>query len=166
MGLKEALVIVDITQKALASLALLVAGLWAYFKYFRGRTYRDRIEAEISGVTLQEGQIDYLVITVRVKNVGLSRVPIQQKGSGLRVFTGKLVFPDSKIAQELEWSSVAVISILEGHAWVEPGESVSDQRLFVLPKDSSVAVKLELQLVSETQMWSNTAVTTRIQIQK
>jgi hypothetical protein len=59
--------IVDLMQKVFSSLAMLVASLWAYYTYFRGRTFRDRLELELTGTVQQEGEIEYLTVTIRVK---------------------------------------------------------------------------------------------------
>ena len=108
---------------------MIVACIWAYFQYFRGRTYRERMETEISGTIFQEEETEYLVIIIMVKNSGLFRIRIHQKETILKVLTGRSILPDSKIAQEIEWDLVAVLSILEDHAWLEPAESISNKLL-------------------------------------
>jgi hypothetical protein len=38
--------IVDVLQKLFTIAAIVVGGIWAYFNFFKGRTYRMRLEPE------------------------------------------------------------------------------------------------------------------------
>jgi hypothetical protein len=161
MALSEISEIADLTQKILSNLAILVGGCWVYFQYFRGRTFHDRIELEVGGTVQRRGEEKYLAVAVKVKNVGLSRVLLEQEGSGLRLFLCNTIQPAPQRAVQLEWNLIGAFSVLEGHDWVEPGEVISEQHLFALPSRNIVAaVKIQLQLVSKTQMWASTAIAT------
>src|SRR5262245_7455367 len=48
-------VVLEDAERAFTILGIVVAGIWAYYNYFRGRTYRPRLEPEITA-TLLKGQ--------------------------------------------------------------------------------------------------------------
>jgi Transcriptional regulator containing an amidase domain and an AraC-type DNA-binding HTH domain len=66
---------VNVTQ----SLALIAAGLWAYFKFAKGRTFRDRLTPSVSGKFVSIDDSVFLVVTMQLKNVGLSRIAFDKK---------------------------------------------------------------------------------------
>src|SRR5947209_20081286 len=66
--------------------AIIVGGIWAYFNYFRGRTYRPRLECNLTVKPITDRSKSFLDIVVHVKNVGLSRVKIQQEGTAVLVY--------------------------------------------------------------------------------
>jgi hypothetical protein len=67
------------------SLALLAAGMWAYFKFAKGRTFRDRLTPNVSGRFVSIDGSVFLVVTAQMKNVGLSKVAFNPKASILNV---------------------------------------------------------------------------------
>jgi hypothetical protein len=79
------LLVLDGANKAVASAAFLVGGIWAYYKFIRGRVYRPRLEPTIAVRAFQR-TAPYLVASISLKNVGTSKVECKQEGSALRVF--------------------------------------------------------------------------------
>lgn len=122
-------------QSVFQTVALIVAGIWAYFKFFKGRTYRSRLEVDVSGVVIGTAQDRLLIVTASVKNVGLSDVPSQQKGSGLIVSSLALGQQPTPFTQP-SWQEQAAFAILATHAWVEPGETVSEDIAVVRDRGS------------------------------
>jgi hypothetical protein len=144
-------------ESVLTSLAILAGGVWAYFHYFKGRTFHERLEPSITGEILDQQSYSLLRITLKVCNVGLSKIPILQEGSALRFFSLNSVMPES--VTEAPWLRRRTFSIMEGHDWVEPGEVVYDEYLFALP-ERPVAMKAEVVLVSKKHRWVARAVIT------
>src|SRR5215213_5150613 len=60
------------------SVALLAGGVWAYFKFVKGRTFRDRLTPTVSGRLVSINGAIFLVVTTEIKNVGLSKITIDQ----------------------------------------------------------------------------------------
>jgi hypothetical protein len=61
------------------SVALIAGAVWAYFKFAKGRTFRERLITNVSGrFVLIDGSV-FLVVTTQIKNVGLSRIAFDQK---------------------------------------------------------------------------------------
>jgi len=75
------------------SLALIGGGVWAYFKFAKGRTFEDRLIPNVSGTfVLIEGST-FLVVTMQFKNVGLSRIAFDREASSLFVLSMLLQRP-------------------------------------------------------------------------
>ena len=58
------------------TLALIAGGVWAYFKFAKGRTFRDRLSPTLSGKLVSIDGSVFLIVTVQIKNVGF-QVPMQ-----------------------------------------------------------------------------------------
>jgi hypothetical protein len=145
-------------QRVFTILAIIVGGLWAYFRFFKGRTYKPRLEPTISGTVTCKNSMSYLVTTVRIKNVGLSDQKIHQAGTSMKIY----IFSSSMIpaadgsnpgAELPEWDHVATLPILKHHRWVEPGETVEEQELVLVSGCDHSAFRLVLTLVAGGNYW-------------
>lgn len=145
-------------QKAAAIVGIIAAGVWAYFNFFRGRTYRPRLEPHVSGAIFSTQDSVFLVAAYQVKNVGLSKVDIQQCGSALSVLVPEM--PSTvPFVREIKWKHVATFDIFKARQWVEPGEPIQEQRLIALPHDKYLAVRIEVRLVSSANTeWTAMAI--------
>ena len=137
------------TEKVTKILAILLAGGWAYYHYFRGRTYRPRLELSVSGDFAASDTVDHMIATVKLKNVGLSRLVLEQRGSALVVsICGGIVEPITRT----KWSAKGAFPIFEHHGWIEPGETIQNKVLFGVPKDQ-IAVMLEFRINAAGIKW-------------
>lgn len=124
----------DIAQVA----AVVVGGFWAYWKFFRGRTFRYRAELAVSGHCLSLGEMAGLCITVSMRNTGLSRIPL--------LAGEKVVLVDWLSSEQFALSDQAVYwgpqqglgraVIFEEHEALEPGELISESVLVPVPAPS------------------------------
>src|SRR5437588_9561555 len=64
---------------------LIIGGLFAYYKFFKGRVFVPRLETCLTVKSICKDNTGYLIASLELKNVGLSRVDIHQKGTALRV---------------------------------------------------------------------------------
>ncbi|HEX4955138.1 MAG TPA: hypothetical protein VF017_17240 [Thermoanaerobaculia bacterium] len=147
---KEALELVKLVCEILA---LILGGLWVWFNYFRGRTHRPRLEPKILARLVPANGKTFVKWTVQVKNVGLSKVEIQQKGTGLRVLYLDYAKPRP------EPQHLVTLSVLEAHGWIEPGETVEDSGITQLPV-ADAAAQLELVLTGKRTMWGAKTIVT------
>jgi hypothetical protein len=149
----------DLVLKIFQGLAIVVAGIWAYFKFFRNRTYRPRLELGLAGRLLGTDADRLLVCTVSAKNVGLSDVPIRQRGTGLRVSSFLAGQPQAPFA-EPAWQQQVVLSVFSGHQWIEPGETISEDTAMAVPLEAYEAFKVELRIVGRKKSiaWKANAV--------
>jgi hypothetical protein len=137
--------VVDIVGTVATAVALAVGGLWAYFKFVRGRTYRPRLEVGMSGQWRQVDGTDLLHARISVRNIGNSVVTLLQKGTGLRV---SVLAADQETAPAaVAWTVLRVFEMLGEHEWIEPGEVVSDDVLLNLGVPERIPVRFESRLV-------------------
>ncbi|MDD5493759.1 MAG: hypothetical protein PHG36_03700 [Dehalococcoidia bacterium] len=143
--------LLDNIEKLFTILGITAAGLWAYFNFFRGRTYKPRLEIEINGHILQRDEAYCLLVNLKLKNVGLSRLDLNQQGSGLRVFSYDM---DAYLPEihSVDWEQLATFSVFEQHNWIESGEVIVEQKLIALPEKNSLAFKLALRIVSHDKI--------------
>lgn len=138
--------IADIISSIATALALLIGGVWAYFKFVRGRTYRPRVEMQLAGEwwAAAEGKCPFRA-RVTIKNVGSSKLKLRQMGSGLRV---SMLDPDQPAPPaSARWREGKVYTIFDQHAWIESGETVSDVVLLDLGVSETRPVLLEGRIV-------------------
>jgi hypothetical protein len=141
------IITLDNIEKILRIIAYVIGALWVYFNFWKGRTYRPRIEPTVTGQILNHQGSKFIKILINLKNVGLSKVDVVQSGTALR-----LLSYDSSNKND-PWKHQSTISILSAHNWIEPSETVSEQFLIPFIGPSLIAVKAELILVSKKTMW-------------
>src|ERR1700675_1127674 len=76
----------DVVDKVIKILAVVIGGAWAYLNYVRGRTYKKRLETNVSGEWFENKGLSFLSGSAHLKNVGLSKFPIEQKGTAILVY--------------------------------------------------------------------------------
>jgi hypothetical protein len=146
--------ILDIVDKVTKVLALVIGGAWAYLNYRRGRTFKKRLELKVTGKTAQEGKILFLSGTAQIKNVGLSKFPIEQRGTAILIFD---LTPAASVTQPADFieKRAGVRSVFKEHGWIEPGETIEESFLLQLPENEErVAMKLDLRVVAAHIEWN------------
>ena len=140
------------------SLALIAGGVWAYFKFAKGRTFRDRLTPSVSGKFVCIDDSVFLVVTMQLKNVGLSRIALDQETSSLAVF--EFVPSNTEKILRVNDSLLASFRVFrDKDRYIEPNEVVERQRLFVLPQGPSIGYQLEIEVVTDSgYAWRATTV--------
>ncbi len=134
----------DAAEKVFRIAGYFAGGAWAYFKFFRGRTFRPRLEPSIAAHLHRRAPQRLLTAAVKIKNVGLSRVDVLQKGTGVRVY---------RLGEGSRWDRIETLEVLKGHGWIEPGETIEEHVLAEIPGDDPPALKIELTLQSKKTQW-------------
>ncbi len=134
---------IGVADKLTKVVALIIGGLFAYVKFFMGRTFRPRLESAISGALTEQDGVRHLAAKVTVKNIGLTKCGIRQEGSGIRIWS----------YSDMGRTNLGAEPILEHHKWIESSETVTDEILISLAADKGVAYQLELWLVSQEKTW-------------
>src|SRR5450759_3744275 len=146
----------DVIDKVVKILAVIIGAAWAYLNYLRGRTFKHRLEPEISGKIFQFRDSWLISGIASVKNLGLSEVTIEQHGTA--VIIDDLILQTSQgHSLKIETAEIAggVLKIFEPHGWIEPGEPIEESFLFALPPQTDrVAVRLGLRIVSADIEWN------------
>lgn len=135
--------------------ALIVGGLFAYYKFFKGRIFVPRLETGLSVKSICKGETSYLIASLELKNVGLARVDIHQKGTALRVSSYDGQPPVTK-AGSVEWKKLKSFPVFERHKWIESGEAIKDELMIAIPECDNLTFRLEFRLIgSRTELTSN-----------
>jgi hypothetical protein len=137
--------VVDIVGTTVTAAAVVVGGLWAYFKFVKGRTYRPRLEVGMSGRWRNVDGRKLIHARVAVRNIGASVVTLIHEGTGLRISV--LAVDQDPPPAAMAWTSMRVFEILKEHEWIEPGETVSDDVLLDLGVSESLPLLFESRLV-------------------
>lgn len=145
---------------ALAGVAILVGGPWAFFRFIRHRTFKRRIELEVGGEVIRDEGRLRLLATCRAKNIGLVRFPIEAEGTGLQVYSHGVESTEPEPEGTLaEWREMGIWRTFAGRELLEPGEPAEDQLLIELPAANFAALRLELIVYSgSTRLWQATEV--------
>lgn len=143
----NATAIVGIIGTSVSALAVVIAAIWAYFKFVKGRTLRPRLAIEAESQWLQRGADWFIHARVSLTNIGTSKITFVQSTSGVRIATlGSVasgqVFPD--------WNEVAIADIFQKHSWIEPAEKIShDVLVAVAGTGSAMITQLETRIVCQ-----------------
>ena len=156
----------DILQKLIASFAFLVGGFWVLMNYLRNRTHVPRLQVEVKAELVKRGDRYFLLATCQAKNVGLSiiRLPSpERKGEGLPG-TAVLVkmlppFDPEPHIFEVPWDDEpTVFDIFANHQFIEPGLTISEQKLIYQSDPRYVASQVQLRVSAHNEKWSAIAV--------
>lgn len=124
--------------------AVVIGGVWAYFKFVKGRTFRPHVEIGVSGRWLGPRGSAGLLLAVRLKNIGSGKVELRQEGTGVRLRQPA----DHQLPEPAEtaWVDHGVYEIFVEHDWIEPGETIEDDLLLRLPGGPHV-VEAQVRIV-------------------
>jgi hypothetical protein len=143
----------DDLAKVFTIIALILGGLGAYYKFIKGRVYTIRLEASVlCQIVQQEAKCD-LIIVSHLKNVGFSRVRIEQRGTGLRLLEGERETART-IVHKVKWRPLATFAVFEDHQYLGANESIEDQQLIAIPKARNQQdFRVELWVASQGAVW-------------
>jgi hypothetical protein len=146
---------VEVLKNVFEIVAIATGAIWTYFNFFKGRTYRPRLECRVDGSIETHSGRSLLKVVVKAKNVGLSKVSIEQRGTILQLYPAVTESSAPSSPCPVVWSDKpAVFDVFKDHAWVEPSEPVEDQVLIELPNDKAPAYKLTLKVLSKKISWT------------
>ncbi|MFE4727344.1 hypothetical protein [Microbacterium sp. NPDC056736] len=116
--------VVEIIQSLVTTTAVVVGGIWAYFKFVKGRTLRPRLEVTIAGTWVIAEGVQHPHVTVSVKNIGTTVVRLLQEGTGLAIEALETPQPAGK--NSMVWAAGRTVRVFADHEWIEPGETISN----------------------------------------
>ena len=130
-------------------LALVTGGVWAYFKYFKGRIFKPRLELKVLGKVVSKDNVNLLRVSMEIKNIGASVVYFDHALTQLLIYRSIRLTTPSK-ADTAFWheQDPACIRAFVEHNWVEPDETITDTQLIELPDTKNVAYKIVLKVGS------------------
>lgn len=145
---------IDSSQKIITALGIIIGGLWAYIKFFRGRTFRPRLELTNVGKVIRTGPIECLLVKVQLKNVGLSIVKLSLDLTYVEIylFDTETAEPEQELCR-VPWDRPLPYEVFQDHGWIEPGETITDELLFQLPQSGQITCRVDLIVSSRGRSW-------------
>jgi hypothetical protein len=136
----------DVSDKLIKFVALLIGGAWTWMNFKRSRTYAKKLDLQLAGTVFQRESL-FVEITATIKNAGASRHSVQQRGTTCEILA---VRPD------LTEVPIRLLTVFEFENWIEPGESISDlvHYRIDLPPDEIIWLRVNLRIVSEELEWN------------
>src|SRR5207245_9591502 len=128
----------DRVEKSARILAIAVGGVWAYYRFFRGHTFKPRLEIALTGTFCLLSRRSHLSANGRLKNVGLSKVVLDPTVSAVRVFSEVLGEVPSAV-DAAQWTRNATLPSIQNHQLTEPGAFIGDNWPITLPKGEASA---------------------------
>jgi len=109
------------------SLALVAGGVWAYFKFVKGRTFQDRLTPTVSGKFVSINGSVFLIVRTLLENVGLSRIVLDHQLSSLVVFEYVPSEAEEILSVQNKWLTVLEV-FGDKDKYIEPNEIVNVKR--------------------------------------
>jgi hypothetical protein len=148
----------ETVQASITSVAVLVGGIWAYFKLIKGRTFRPRVETGIDANWLgTDGDLG-LHVLLRLENIGGAKVRLKREGTGVQI--SQIAKEQEDAPAETRWQLFRGLDAFISHAWIEPGETIADELLVRLPTIPEV-MEVKMRVVLERRARKNIAVQAR-----
>jgi hypothetical protein len=155
LSLADAGTIVQIVGTSVQALALVIAGVWAYYRFAKGRGFFARADFSIELRRLHLPDRDLIQVKAVLRNAGgaellLAERPVIQRLSFLPATGAVLGSPPS-------WHQVPppdghAAELFAGHRMIEPAETVRDETLIPLPNLGPAAQPLAWRVGLELQI--------------
>lgn len=143
----------EIVTKIVGTLAVIIGGVWAYYKYIRGRLFHRRIELVINGEIVYVNSLPHLLLKYEIKNIGLSKLDLNKESSAIKVM--KYRPPDDSLEVESAyWEQIGAFSVLKNHSWVESTEIINESSLFSISEIQNIVYKAEIRIVGRGKSWA------------
>lgn len=65
-------------------------GIWGFFRFVRHRTLKRRLELEVNGEFVRDGDSGRLVVRSQARNIGLREMKLGRSGTAIRVYAHEL----------------------------------------------------------------------------
>ena len=131
------------------SLALVAGGVWAYFKFTKGRTFQDRLIPSVSGKFVVVDKSVFLVVTTRIKNVGLANITFNPKAS-IVIVSEFIQSETDEIVRVVNNRLTSFRMFEDKDEYIEPNEIMERQCLIALPQVSVIGYQLDFEVFSDS----------------
>ena len=132
----------NITQ----GLAFIGGGIWAYFKFWKGRMFKESLIPGVTGKFTSIENVNYLVVTIQIKNVGTSIIEIDHRSA--LIILEYTTSPSTEL-HAVPDKRVGVFDVFnEAEKYIEPNEIIEGQRLIAMSTPLKIAYRLEVEVAS------------------
>ena len=139
----------DAFRNVTQGLAFIAGGIWAYFKFRKGRTFQETLIAAVSGKLVLIDGTAHLVVATKVKNVGLSKIELSQTECALIVFE-YTPGTTSEVHKATDKRLTSFDVFDETNRRIEPNEIMAQQTLIAIPGAVQLAYRLKLHIRSRS----------------
>jgi len=147
--------VVDIVSKIVTALATILAGGWAFFRFVKGRVFKPRLTLTASARQLRIQGTAYVLSTIQLSNVGLSKFDIDKATLRVCSLSGE-AGADLVTVPDVVWLKTS--GVLLAHTWIESGEVLSEENLLILPLGHRFPVLVNCRVVSQGVSFTATAI--------
>jgi hypothetical protein len=149
-----------ILRNVVTALALAIGGGWAYFKFIRGRTFKERLKITVDGEMEPSSNLLRVSVSCEAENIGLREFRMAREGTSLTLFAHTLAEPSDQ-ARETSWELMGAWRAFEDRTVLEPGEALQEPVLLEVPEGGFAALMLELTVYSRSgRYWKAASVVT------
>ena len=137
----------DVADKLIKFAAVCLGGVWTWWNFRKSRTYAQKLELQIAGDVVEQGDHYYVDALVTLRNVGASRYDLEAAENTCEI---------SVLFEDLSEQVVRVFYVFELSDSVEPGAAVSDQLQWRIPfpEEAIVWIKIRLRVASNRIEWN------------
>jgi hypothetical protein len=137
---------VDIVFKSITVIATIVGGAWAYYHFIKGRVFEPRLTLSTSARRLRTQGTEYVLSTVELSNVGLSRIEIAKAEIRVCSLSGTAV---TEAVGFPKLTGLKTVNVLLAHSAVESGETLKEQNILTLASDQNLPILLYFRVVAK-----------------
>ena len=145
-------------QSVVQTFAFVVGGIWAYYKFVKGRSFQDSLSPAISGRFASIDGAAYLVISIQIRNAGSTKVDFNHKGSAIIIY-------EYTITSEAEIHDVAYRRLTTfdlfrpNEKYMEPNEVIELRKFIAIPVPVKLGYRIEVEILSGSGFtWTATAI--------
>lgn len=163
LNLDQVKILTDIAQNVIATLAIVIAGVWGFYTFVLGRAGAPNIQIQVElrrVIDLPAGRAAIILVTT--KNIGRTRVWKKRcyiAASAISLnerLSTTCGLELRRIDAPFDVSKAMIYSIFESHSCFEPGESSNTEILFAL--SDSPAFKVWVEFIDRHNIgWSSDA---------
>ncbi len=150
IALDDLKAVAEIAQATATTVAIVVGGLWGYFKFVKGRSFRPRLAVGLQGRWRDVDGRSLLHVRLTVTNVGSSDIVLIKDSS--EVSAAIVTVEQGRKRPKPVWPDPVPQAVLTDHQWIESGETVSDDLLFHLG-EQRLTTRVEAYLVVRNSGW-------------
>lgn len=146
---------IEMVSRVITALATILAGGWAYYRFVKGRVFKPRLTLTASARLLRVQGTEYVLSTIELSNVGLSKIDIHHADLRVCSLSGKAVAKLVTVPQR-DW--LRTCRVLLAHTWIESGEALREQNLLALPLDLGVPILVDIRVVARGVSFTATSI--------
>jgi len=139
----------DIFDKVIKFVAVVLGGIWTYWNYSKSRTYAQKLDLQLTGDVFFQGSL-FIDVDIVLKNLGASKHLVQSEGTSCEIVA---------IMEDLSEENIRLFPVFPLHKQIEPGESINDHILWRIqrPPANLIWIQIKLRVVSGKVEWNTTS---------